>query len=98
VTESKKPGIVYITLHGFHCKDSQSCHSLSPSIHWLKCVLFLLPFSLAAKQAAEKLGYDKKKWDGGKPGAYDDYDWDELTDEQRKAAAILGYDEATWDA
>eukprot|EP00557_Chaetoceros_sp_GSL56_P013017 CAMPEP_0176479434 /NCGR_PEP_ID=MMETSP0200_2-20121128/1740_1 /TAXON_ID=947934 /ORGANISM="Chaetoceros sp., Strain GSL56" /LENGTH=73 /DNA_ID=CAMNT_0017875483 /DNA_START=123 /DNA_END=344 /DNA_ORIENTATION=+ len=53
---------------------------------------------VAAKQAAEKLGYDKKKWDGGKPGAYDDYDWDELTDEQRKAAAILGYDEATWDA
>jgi hypothetical protein len=53
---------------------------------------------VAAKQAAEKLGYDKKKWDGGKECTYDDYDWDELPDEQKKAAAVLGYDQATWDA
>jgi hypothetical protein len=43
------------------------------------------------------LGYNKKKWDSGKDGDYDDYDWEELDEEQKKAATVLGYDEATWD-
>jgi len=50
------------------------------------------------RDAAKKLGYDKKMWDNdGKPPA-DDKDWEELTPEEQEAAKVLGYDEAKWDA
>ena len=38
-------------------------------------------------------------WDQGKeePEIVKEYDWDDLDDEQKKAAGILGYDEEAWD-
>ncbi len=36
-------------------------------------------------------------WDKDKDPETMDYDWAELNEEQKKAAAILGYDEDTWD-
>jgi len=43
------------------------------------------------------LGYEKKTWDSGAKTDAEDSDWNELTDEQKKAATVLGYDEASWD-
>jgi len=40
----------------------------------------------------------KKTWDKGDKTDAEELDWEELTDEQRKAAAVLGYDEVTWNA
>ncbi len=50
-----------------------------------------------AKEAAKKLGLNKKKWDNDGKSKYDNYDWEELPDDVRKAAEILGYDEELWD-
>jgi hypothetical protein len=45
----------------------------------------------ADEQAAAKtLGYDQQSWNHGS-GNVDDLDWDELNDEQLKAAKKLGY-------
>lgn len=49
------------------------------------------------KEAAVKLGYDKKIWDNDGKTACDELDWEELSDEQKKAAMILGYTEEIWD-
>ncbi|KAL7447504.1 hypothetical protein ACHAXM_011416 [Skeletonema potamos] len=49
------------------------------------------------KEAAKKLGYTKKMWDGDKePACCDEY-WDDLDEEQRQAAMVLGYDKGSWD-
>eukprot|EP00573_Skeletonema_grethae_P000523 CAMPEP_0201689182 /NCGR_PEP_ID=MMETSP0578-20130828/2805_1 /ASSEMBLY_ACC=CAM_ASM_000663 /TAXON_ID=267565 /ORGANISM="Skeletonema grethea, Strain CCMP 1804" /LENGTH=77 /DNA_ID=CAMNT_0048173735 /DNA_START=54 /DNA_END=287 /DNA_ORIENTATION=- len=50
-----------------------------------------------AKEAAKKLGYNKKMWNGDKePDACDEY-WDDLDEDQRQAAMVLGYDKESWD-
>eukprot|EP00585_Thalassiosira_rotula_P013437 CAMPEP_0196130590 /NCGR_PEP_ID=MMETSP0910-20130528/915_1 /TAXON_ID=49265 /ORGANISM="Thalassiosira rotula, Strain GSO102" /LENGTH=75 /DNA_ID=CAMNT_0041389929 /DNA_START=70 /DNA_END=297 /DNA_ORIENTATION=+ len=49
------------------------------------------------KEAAKKLGYTKKMWNGDKePDLCDEY-WDDLDEEHQAAAAVLGYDKETWD-
>jgi hypothetical protein len=57
-----------------------------------------LELPIKARNAAETLGFTKKKWDKDKDPALCDEDWDDLTDEQRTAAAVLGYDKETWEA
>ena len=38
----------------------------------------------------------KDIWDNDKKCPADDLDWEELTNEQRKAAEVLGYNEDSW--
>eukprot|EP00584_Thalassiosira_punctigera_P009986 CAMPEP_0172535654 /NCGR_PEP_ID=MMETSP1067-20121228/7564_1 /TAXON_ID=265564 ORGANISM="Thalassiosira punctigera, Strain Tpunct2005C2" /NCGR_SAMPLE_ID=MMETSP1067 /ASSEMBLY_ACC=CAM_ASM_000444 /LENGTH=75 /DNA_ID=CAMNT_0013320595 /DNA_START=159 /DNA_END=386 /DNA_ORIENTATION=+ len=50
------------------------------------------------KEAAKKLGYTKKMWNGDKePKVCDEY-WDDLDEDQRQAATVIGYNKETWDA
>jgi hypothetical protein len=38
----------------------------------------------------------KDIWDNDKKCPADDLDWEDLSNEQRKAAGVLGYDEDSW--
>ena len=53
------------------------------------------------KQAAKKLGYNKRNWDSDTDDtapACEDKDWVDLSKSERHAAKALGYDEKKWDA
>ncbi|KAL7492868.1 hypothetical protein ACHAWT_006853 [Skeletonema menzelii] len=50
-----------------------------------------------AKEAAKKLGYTKRLWNGDKEPEISDEYWDDLTGEQRQAAEVLGYNKDSWD-
>mmetsp|Transcript_4583 Transcript_4583/g.6758 ORF Transcript_4583/g.6758 Transcript_4583/m.6758 type:complete len:86 (-) Transcript_4583:315-572(-) len=50
-----------------------------------------------AKEAAGKLGYNKKIWDKDKtPEGIKDKDWSDLTEEEKASAVVLGYNESSW--
>jgi hypothetical protein len=44
------------------------------------------------------LGYDKNKWDNSEEVDCQWEHWEDLTDEQRKAAKIIGWEETAWDS
>ena len=50
-----------------------------------------------AKNAAQVLGYDERRWDKGKSTKAMKKYWSDLTDEERLAAEVLGYDQEMWD-
>lgn len=54
-------------------------------------------FSSEAKEAAQVLGYDERKWDEGKETKATKKYWRNLTDDEKNASVILGYDEEMWD-
>ena len=49
------------------------------------------------REAAAKLGYNKKLWDKDKTPEICDKSWKDLTAEQQAAAEILGYSVDNWD-
>ena len=50
------------------------------------------------KKAATTLGYTQKLWDSDSDEAsIEEYDWADLSAEQKAAAVVLGYDMASWD-
>lgn len=47
--------------------------------------------------SATKLGYDEALWNGNGKIAIENKDWEELSEEHKKAAELLGFDEDEWD-
>ena len=47
--------------------------------------------------SAKTLGYDEALWNGNGQIPIENKDWEELSDEQKKAAEVLGFDEDEWD-
>jgi len=83
---------------GMYCHQSSASHVLSdydPHISQL----YFFSLSTAAKVAAVALGYSKHHWDDHiLPVGGGDKFYDELSEEQKDAAAVLGYyDKVSWD-
>ena len=52
---------------------------------------------LAARRAAEEIGFGKDSWDGDARVAVDEIAWRDLGDARRGACEALGWDAAAWD-
>ena len=69
-------------------------HFLTPPTATLSMFMLCNPFNFTATA----LGYNKKLWDKDVTPDDCDEDWEDLTPEQQKAAAVLGYDQKSWDS
>jgi len=80
----------------FTCASSLSSPPLQPTpeeLYYEMCWAELPP-DIQIDYAL--LGFNENMWDNAIAPEYEDYDWIELSDEQRDAALSIGYTEAMW--